>query len=65
MAIVDPLDCNDRIGALNEHVLCAAKTTESLGTMIADQVVENGNTPVGILYFEADPFPKETAEHAR
>jgi hypothetical protein len=33
--------------------------------MIADQVVENGNTPVGILYFEADPFPKETAEHAR
>lgn len=65
IVIVDPLDCNERIGALNEHVLCVAKTTESLGTVIADQVVEHGMTPTGILYFESDPFPKETAEHAR
>lgn len=64
VVIVDPLDCNERIGALNENVLCIAKTTEDLGTLIADHVVENSNTPVGILYFEADPFPKETAEHA-
>lgn len=64
VVVVDPLDCNDRIGALNDHILCVAKTTESLGTLIADHVVEHTNTPVGMLYFESDPFPKETAESA-
>lgn len=64
VVIVDPLDCNDRIGALNDHVLCVAKTTEGLGIEIAEHVVKHTNTPVGLLYFESDPFPKETAEQA-
>jgi branched-chain amino acid transport system substrate-binding protein len=62
---VDPLDCDEAIAKLNDHVLCVAKTTESLGELAAEDAVKHGNTPVGILYFEGDPFPQATAENAR
>ncbi|RIL01783.1 MAG: hypothetical protein DCC75_13525, partial [Proteobacteria bacterium] len=63
--LVDPLDCDEKIAALNKYVLCVAKTTESLGTIAAERAVRDNHLPAAIAYLEGDPFPKVTAEHAK
>ncbi len=65
VVLIDPLDCDHKIAALNQNVFCVAKETETLGTLAAELVVARHQGPTGILYFEKDLFPQETARYAK
>ncbi len=54
--IIDPLDCNDELAALNENIFCVATETESIGTSLADHLITQGKTKAGLLYSTKDNF---------
>lgn len=54
--VIDPLDCNSELAALNENVFCLATQTESIGTTLADHLISKGKTKAGLLYSTKDSF---------
>jgi branched-chain amino acid transport system substrate-binding protein len=54
--LVDTLDCDEHIARLPANILCIAKTTESMGQGIADQIAAAGDHPSAVIYYDGDPF---------
>ena len=54
--IIDTLDCDEKIAALNRNIFCIAKTTESLGINLAEQILSKKSLPTALIYFDGDPF---------
>jgi len=54
--LIDVLDCNRQITALNENVFCLATETESIGRALADYGGDEGYQNVAILYTSRDSF---------
>ena len=54
--LIDPLDCDENIGALPMNTFCSAKTTEDLGYAMADEILRENRFPLGVIYFDGDAF---------
>lgn len=60
--VIDPLDCNDELAALNENVFCLATETESIGHALADYLLKSGKKKAGLLYSTKDNFMSLVAD---
>jgi ABC-type branched-subunit amino acid transport system substrate-binding protein len=60
--VIDPLDCNNDLAALNENVFCLATETESIGTSLADHLLNNNQTKAGLLFSTKDNFMSLVAQ---
>lgn len=54
--LIDTLDCDEKIAALPDNVICISKSTEDLGETIAKAALDSNNTPGGMIYYDSDPF---------
>lgn len=60
--LIDPLDCDENIGALPRNVICIAKRSEELGFALAESILKNKELPVGVIYYDADAFNEVVAK---
>jgi branched-chain amino acid transport system substrate-binding protein len=54
--LIDPLDCNSAVAALGDHVFCLATETESIGHVLADDMIKAGEKKAAVMYSTKDPF---------
>jgi branched-chain amino acid transport system substrate-binding protein len=63
--LIDTLDCDDEIAALQENIFCVSKKTEDLAITGALYAVKRKDGPAAILYFDGDPFMPKVAKITR
>lgn len=56
VVLIDTLDCDEKLAALNDNIFCAAKSTEDLGRIVGEKAKEHQHTPGIILTYASDPF---------
>ncbi len=60
--VVDSLDCDDDIAALQSGIFCVAKETRDLAEVIADFAIEQEFETVGVVHGTVDPFMPSVAQ---
>ena len=61
--IVNPLDNDAGLAALNENVFCIAKQTESFAGVVANGMIDEGIAAAALLHFNGDKFMPTMARH--
>jgi len=56
VVVINPLDCNDQIAALNDNIFCIATESESIGIAIAEDLNAQNIRSAGVLYSTKDEF---------
>jgi branched-chain amino acid transport system substrate-binding protein len=56
VVLINPLDCNKALADASKNLLCLATETESIGEVIAEQMVANGQMNAGVMYSTKDVF---------
>ena len=54
--VIDPLDCNDDIAALEENTFCLATRSESISALLAADIVRTKRFPVTLVRDGKNPF---------
>lgn len=54
--IINPLDCNKEVADAQKNIFCIATETESIGEVLANQMLKEGKTTAGIMYSTKDTF---------
>jgi branched-chain amino acid transport system substrate-binding protein len=54
--IINPLDCNKDVADADKNILCLATETESIGRVLAGQMLDEGRETAGIMYSTKDTF---------
>ncbi len=64
VVLIDTLDCDEKIAALPENIICISKSTENLGDVIAQAALDRNELPGGMIYYNSDPFMGTVADAA-
>ncbi len=56
VVLIDPLDCNKEIADASKNLFCLATETESIGQVLATQMITDKHMTAGILYSTKDIF---------
>lgn len=51
--LIDTLDADEDTAKLPSNTFCIAKTTEGMGTKLANIISDAGEFPLGVIYFES------------
>lgn len=62
VVIIDPLDCNSQLAAVDENIFCLATETESIGESLAGHMADKGMKRAGVLYSTKDNFMSLVAD---
>jgi branched-chain amino acid transport system substrate-binding protein len=54
--LINPLDCNKDIANASKNLFCLATETESIGDVLAEQMIANKQLVAGVMYSTKDEF---------
>jgi branched-chain amino acid transport system substrate-binding protein len=63
--IINPLDCNKDVANASNNIFCLATETESIGEVLAKQMLAEGKKSAGVMYSTKDIFMSLVADAFR